>query len=386
MISTGEAVAINRAQNRILALCLSVKKKFGSEYRQALICQGLLQMWHREEDTLTWRIFKHDPTMFNEGVGEMSLSVLARWLQGSPSKSDVSAVQRKYQMCTAAMRSSAMMQGNDEWKEDGAKKGGKRVRQDCDEVGVVTAFFELQVELLSNSTYRHYNEKKWLDFKQAGAITVAPADDIKRIMVSPAVLRSRLDASVAQVKNEVVRHYSQTMPDLFPSSGAQADVSEHSDDEPMPPRGVNRKRKTPPHSPVDDDADVDDGKLDENEEEQEQEEEDEDEDEDEDDGDPMTLTEALGQNHFLNITLGDMGRGLMKVKSKLVLKFNDGSWGRGYVKRHARNNPQGRYVVSYVTQGGLLRYQDLLDADRIRDPNDIEHAPFGAWTPIRYRA
>jgi hypothetical protein len=49
-----------------------------NQYTRCMLPNLRLLHWHKAQNTLTWRMFRQDPGLFNEDVGETALSILAQ--------------------------------------------------------------------------------------------------------------------------------------------------------------------------------------------------------------------------------------------------------------------------------------------------------------------
>ena len=58
----------------------------------------MILKYHKLKQDCIWRMFKKDPGVFNEDVGETFLSALARSINGRPNKHDIDYVREQYWM------------------------------------------------------------------------------------------------------------------------------------------------------------------------------------------------------------------------------------------------------------------------------------------------
>ena len=69
-----------------------------SQYTKSMMLNLMTLKYHKLKQDCIWRMFKKDPGVFNEDVGETFLSALARSINGRPNKHDIDYVREQYWM------------------------------------------------------------------------------------------------------------------------------------------------------------------------------------------------------------------------------------------------------------------------------------------------
>ena len=163
MINCGEWNNIMRAQLRILMVFLSFIGTTTREYIRGIILNAVVDSWGRATNNLSFRMGVHDPMLFNESVGEMSLSVLARSIHGVPTRSDCAKVSQSYEMLKLVKECC-------DWKtQDFEEKIEKHdfhrpiVRSDSVDVATCAAFFKKTLRDMEAGVWQHYTPDSWVD-------------------------------------------------------------------------------------------------------------------------------------------------------------------------------------------------------------------------------
>ena len=69
-----------------------------SQYTKSMLLNLMILKYHKLKQDCIWRMWKKDPGVFNEDVGETFLSALARSINGRPNKHDIDFVREQYWM------------------------------------------------------------------------------------------------------------------------------------------------------------------------------------------------------------------------------------------------------------------------------------------------
>ena len=106
MLDYGVALKLNNGKLmvkmliRLLHVLISLNTPREHGYTASIVTQILIVLYQKKHDTPAWRMLKHDFTVFNEEVGEMAFSILARCVLGDSSQSRLEHLNEAYTLST----------------------------------------------------------------------------------------------------------------------------------------------------------------------------------------------------------------------------------------------------------------------------------------------
>ena len=140
----------------ILRLNLMFHQK--NAYQGAMVMHLLILLYQRKHNLPTWQMYTMSASVFNEEVGEMSLSVLGRVTLGDTLKSDFEYMNKMY-----ALQHQYRAVADDVRKDEGRKVRGQHHNYKLDKRVLaqtkVTAFMLDAIVKIEAGTYRVYTGK-----------------------------------------------------------------------------------------------------------------------------------------------------------------------------------------------------------------------------------
>jgi hypothetical protein len=190
----------------MLLLLASLKQ---GEYVRSLVAHLNILCCQENDGTVIWQMYSHDPSCFNEEIGENSFGVLARCVLGDTQKSKFKHVSDMYSLI------HLYRQVNEDTKDDIAgplqeKKfttGTFMVKDDSEEVAEIGAFFRTSIrEVLSNS-FRVYDGSVKGRTSKANAQQSMMRNEAPKQMLDLRASKAFVIKQVAKVKCTVVGQY-----------------------------------------------------------------------------------------------------------------------------------------------------------------------------------
>jgi hypothetical protein len=154
---------------RLLKVFLCLNGRSAQEYISALIMSIVGWIRHKDADSVIWKMFCDNASMFNEESGEVCFSVLARQVAKGGVRTSCTKVSDAFTM-TKVMIDLA----RDLKHELGGDKVGDahryNIKIDGDEVQATIAFFKRSIREIASGRYRQYDRTTLGHVKSAGDI------------------------------------------------------------------------------------------------------------------------------------------------------------------------------------------------------------------------
>jgi hypothetical protein len=141
---------------RTIKLLILLARGRGNTYVRACILQCLILLYQRKHNTVAWRMFMANMSVFNEEAGEMSFSMLGRAMVGDTIVRKFEHLDKLYKLIHMyrTVESDLYMDGrgfekNRNWR--------KKIPQDCETITTVIAFFHTMFRQIKQGKFKVYD-------------------------------------------------------------------------------------------------------------------------------------------------------------------------------------------------------------------------------------
>jgi hypothetical protein len=199
------------------------------EYTRCLILQLNLLLHHKKQNSGVWQMLKANPAAFNEEVGEMSFSILARCTLGDTQKHRFKHISDIYSMI------HVYRQLNEDIHQDLAaplqeKKfttGKFMVRDDSTEVETMVVFFQSMIRNITAGCFRVYDGTKAGYASKTGALDHMVEEVNPSRVLSCSSIRRNITMVQKKVATEIggfwldpyVEQWPEAKQEILPESG-----------------------------------------------------------------------------------------------------------------------------------------------------------------------
>jgi hypothetical protein len=175
-------------------VCLEMDNGSGrSQYCKSMFINLLLLHHHKGMDDCVWQMFRQDPGLFNEDVGETVLSSLARDTECQPNKrSDITQVNRAFQRIGLLPTVVSDFEVNFNIKET---VWYRTLRPDCAEITITVTFMKALIQAIRSNSGTEYAPQVYQVRSEAHAAAISLTSTIRFTAVNPrSILRGKLAA------------------------------------------------------------------------------------------------------------------------------------------------------------------------------------------------
>jgi hypothetical protein len=156
-----------RALLKMLHILIALKAKYEHDYNTSIIMQLLIVLYQKKQQTVSWQMLKDNLSVFNEEVGEMAFSVLARCVLGDGLKNKFEHLNDMYTLLHTYRELS------DDIADDMDKTGPraswrKRIDPEGEEATATLAWLKMCLRRIRHNKFTVYNGKA-SSYKDAAA-------------------------------------------------------------------------------------------------------------------------------------------------------------------------------------------------------------------------
>jgi len=156
-------------------------------YAKAIYIQLQIIHYHKMQGSFIWDMMQQNMCAFNEEGGEISFSVLSRLVLGDATKAQFDHISRAYSLLHLYREINQDL--NDDIKAPLIKHTHLRIRQDCEEVEAVAAYFKEKIRELRSAWFLVYTgTKKSYARKNAEMVAVDRGDPVRELWIHDTTL------------------------------------------------------------------------------------------------------------------------------------------------------------------------------------------------------
>ena len=366
----GEHDAILCAQLQSLIIFMSFHGRDTNDYEHALITHLIISLWEQRHKTTSYKAACADPSMFNESVGEMSLSVLARSLHSTnPNKMRVDKVSTDYRLIRNTAAACGWTETDLRDHDDEDKVSSRTIIKDNDpDIELLALHFKAIIARMLDGTWQHCDAANWDGRRATDPDLMVEGTCMPQRIMSLNDMEQQLIARMPSAERKAESYYTEQFTDEFPHLAPRLRVEDKREKDEVIPRKKIRLSTTrdcvaPPDPISEPEVEME---------------------EDEGEVNQVTLSDALGDLYEL-WHIDEKGSA-PKVKKgvKLAFFFGEHGWDRGTVQRPRTKNDGYKWEVKYINDD-TGRPQILDESDRLKPDSDPNVAAVGSWVTIRYK-
>jgi hypothetical protein len=360
---------ILQGQLRLLKVFMLLDGPSSREYQQALLTSILLWQEWQQVNHPCWQMFLNNASCFNEEVGEISFSVLARGISAGGVRMDVRQVNERFKLLKGKIELADDLKtelGCSDFTPDPSRR---HIDPNGAEVTSTVAYFKNLIHQVSRGTYRHYDDRlghvKGHDARPTIAAEMVPA-----IFSNSS---NKLDALIKKLRDSfntfwVYTHSADIWPRAIPQTKSSSDdeslpenLEDHSDqsmiddDQPIvTSRSNGRKRKAAykankkTHKR---------SKL----------------------GSAVSVVDCPFDDRFEMVPKENITVNASMVRSYIVMQWNVG-WETGYITKWYNEEEDYTCEVRYPKR---QYYDHVLDIEKYSTDWQAADVPLGTWFLLR---
>jgi hypothetical protein len=181
-LQLNETAWIYSIMNQALDAMVRLELPQQSLYTKCMLFNQLILRYQFMNGTPVWKLFKQDPSAFNEEIGETMLSVLARSTSGSPNKLELDKVKKMFSRINKLSEISHTFERSLLAKHI-PKEFSSGVEQDSagDEVTRTEWFLSILASNLSNKSLKIYDSAHIETLEEAVSWSITPVHKLPGI-------------------------------------------------------------------------------------------------------------------------------------------------------------------------------------------------------------
>ena len=212
------------ASRRLLKVFLLLDGPASREYQKALCMSILLWQSYKKSNHPGWQMFLQNASCFNEEVGEIGFSILARSISRGGVRSDIKMVNQEYQLIKSKMNIASDLKTD--LHCDDFSNGRRFIDAKGTEVVATAEYFKTVIRKLKRGVYRHYDDK--LGHVKGNGVRPTVAASIVTRLAGPC--SNKLNQVISTLKTSLEGYWVFAYgPDIWPAS--KPCIVEQSDDE-----------------------------------------------------------------------------------------------------------------------------------------------------------